>query len=99
MPDDPLGPVQVLSQQGGRHHQSLAGVGKPLPGGSVDGKLAGRLQIHPQEVPQGVLILGVAQAAQHHPAGISRSGSRLGLQQPPSPFQDPKPLGGARLKR
>ena len=51
VPDDLLGGIQVLSQQGGRHHQSLAGIGKPLSGGSVDGKLPGRLQIHPQKVP------------------------------------------------
>ena len=40
MGGDVLGGVEVLAQQGRRHHQRVAGVGEPLAGGAVLGELA-----------------------------------------------------------
>ena len=41
---DLLAGVEVLREQRRRHHERVAGVGESLAGGTIDGKLAGRLQ-------------------------------------------------------
>ena len=97
MVGDLLAGVEVLREQGRRHHERIAGVGKTLAGGAIDGKLAGGLQIDARQIEQRVRVLGVAEPAQHDRPGIAGAGERLGLQVVGNPAPQPLPALGRRL--
>ena len=69
--------LQILVEQRGRHGQRLAGVVEAGRIGRIDRKLARRANVHAGQVADGVVVLGVAQAARQHRPGIAGVLSRL----------------------
>ena len=96
MVGDLLAGVEVLREQGRRHHERVAGVGKSLAGGAIGRKLAGGLQIDARQIEQRVRVLGIAEPAQHDRPGVAGAGERLGLQVVGDPA--PQPLAAVRAQ-
>ena len=63
--------LQVLIQQGGRHGQRFAGVIEAGRVRRVHRKLARGTNVHAGEVADGVVVLGIAEAAHQHRPGIA----------------------------
>ena len=101
--DDVVGDVprrrQILLQQRRRHRQRLARVVEAGLVGRIDGELSRRPDIDAGQVADGVVVLGVAQPAGQHRAGIARVAPGLVFAQRANPLDDRVPLGGRRLPR
>jgi hypothetical protein len=63
--------LQVLIEQRGRHGERFAGIVEALGIGGVDGKFARGLDIDAGEIADGVVVLGVTQAARQHDPGVA----------------------------
>ena len=75
VPGDLLGGVEVLGDQRGRHGERVTGVGEAFSGGAVGGKLFGRVEgWDAGEVPDGVGVFGVIEAAQDDGPRVSGAG-------------------------
>lgn len=64
------GGLEVFIEQGGRHSERLAGVVEALGVGGVE-KFAGGAEVGAGEVADGVVVLGVAEAAGEDGAGVA----------------------------
>ena len=63
--------LQVFVEQRGRHGQRLAGVVEAGRIGGIHRKFAGGSHVHAGQVADGVVVLGVAEAARQHRPGIA----------------------------
>ena len=63
--------LQIFVQQRRRHGQRLAGIVEAGGVGGIDRELAGDLHVLAGQVADGVVVLGVAQTARQHDAGIA----------------------------
>ena len=97
MVSDLFAGVEVFREQGRRHHQGVAGVGKSFTGGAIGRKLAGRLQINTRQIEQSVGIFGVIEPAEEDRTRIARAGQRLGMQVVGDPSSQPLPYLRRRL--
>ena len=91
--------IEVLSQEGWRHHQRVAGVGEALAPGALGRKLASRVKVDACQIADRIRVLGVVEPPQNDRSGISRSGQRLSEQIPFHPVPERFALSGGRLSR
>ena len=63
---DIVGGVKIAIHQGGRHRQGVAGVTEAFTCGTIGRELPGRLQVHTQQITQGVGVAGVVETPQNH---------------------------------
>ena len=85
MGSDPLGGIEVLRKQRGRHHQGVAVVREAFSRGAVGGELAGRVEWHAGQVADGIGVLGVVEPPEHDWTGVPRSREGFGLEVPREP--------------
>ncbi len=77
--------LQVLVQQRGRHGQGFAGVIEAGRIGRIHRKLPGGTDVHARQVADRVVVLGVAEPAGQHQAGIACILGRLTRAHGPDP--------------
>jgi len=96
---DLLGRVEVLvEQRGGNVREGLGGVGEPLPRGTVGRELTGRPEVHPGQIADRAVVLGVAQTAERDVSRVAGTGAGFGVQKPARPGDHPLSLLGSRLR-
>ena len=89
--------LQILIEERGRHGQRLAGVVEAGGVGGIDGELAGGAHVDAGEVADGVVVLGVAEAARQHGTGIAGVLARFGGADVTDPVDDGLASFGGRL--
>jgi hypothetical protein len=94
---DLTGGGEVLLEEGGRHRQRFAGVVEAVAIGGIDGEFAGGPEVDAGEVVDGVIVLGVGQAAGEDGAGIAGVTGGLALSQVADPADDGLGLAGCRM--
>ena len=86
--------IEILREQGGRHHQRRPGIREPLPRRAIHGKLPGRIErIDSGEVAQGVGVFVVGEPTQHHRPWITGVGEGEVIERAPHPTEELLLLG------
>ena len=90
---------QILFQEGGRHRQRFAGVVEARRVGRIDRKFARRADVNARQIADRVVVLGIAEAARQHDAGVARIAARFLFADGMEPVDGRTPLLRRRMPR